>query len=151
MCDFNLSCETTPSSDPPPSPLPPLSGLPGHGVSLESLRACLSAVMGHLKSVSTLPNCLFTLPHRNCVKSSAGRQARGGTGQLPYRKEISCNCSKLPPLQPFLRRLQIIRTHPAPLQHIQNAFWGKEWKVARENQSLLLLLDWNLKTPPLAP
>ena len=151
MCDFNLSCETTPSSDPPPSPLPSLSGLPGHGVSLESLRACLSAVMGHLKSVSTLPNCLFTLPHRNCVKSSAGRQARGGTGQLPYQKE---NLLQLPKAAPF-SLFSAVSKSSAHIRHLCNTykmlFGARNEKLQGENQSLLLLLDRNLKTPPLAP
>ena len=83
VCDFNLSCETTPAATPLP---PPSSHWPaskqagkqaGHRVSPRKPARCLSTVMGHLKSVSTLPNCLLTRCHRNCVKSSAGGRGVG--------------------------------------------------------------------------
>ena len=95
MCDFNLSRETTPAATPLP---PPSSHWPaskqagkqaGHRVSPRKPARCLSTVMGHLKSVSTLPNCLLTRCHRNCVKSSAGGKGGGG-------KKTSCKSPKLP-------------------------------------------------------
>ena len=130
MCDFNLSCETTPAATPLP---PPSSHWPaskqagkqaGHRVSPRKPARCLSTVMGHLKSVSTLPNCLLTRCHRNCVKSSAGGKGGGGGGR--GGRKLLAKAQNCPP-QPFLRRLQIIRKHPALLQHIQNTLFAK-WK-----------------------
>ena len=124
---FQFELRNNPSGDPPPSP-PPLTGQQaskqagrqaGHRVSPRKPARCLSTVMGHLKSVSTLPNCLLTRCHRNCVKSSAG--GKGGGGRKLLAKAQNC------PPQPFLRRLQIIRKHPALLQHIQNTLFAK-WK-----------------------
>ena len=91
---FQFELRNNPSGDPPPSP-PPLTGQQagkqaGHRVSPRKPARCLSTVMGHLKSVSTLPNCLLTRCHRNCVKSSAGGKGGGGG------EKTSCKSPKLP-------------------------------------------------------
>ena len=140
MCPETGPCCADPGSEiliwvpKQPQQLPPsVASQEGRGVTRKPAR--LPALCnGSLKirvNFTQLPALRFpTETVSNLVQAGRRGEALGSfrTEKKFLATAQSCFC----PLQPFLRRLQIIRTHPAPLQHIQNAFWGKEWKVARE-------------------